>query len=53
MMAANIADHQMLMCMKMMQKCANKVIAVDGKGQDSIKDFACLSKKDASLMFKC
>ena len=51
-MAANIAAHQMLMRMKMTQECANEVISVDGQGQDSIKDFACLNEKDVYSMFK-
>ena len=42
----------MLMRMKMTQECADKVISVDGQGQDSIEDFARLSDKDVYLMFK-
>ena len=51
-MAAHISACQMLMWMKLTQECANKVIAVDRQRQDGIEDFACLSKKDVSSMFK-
>ena len=42
----------MLMRMKMTQECADKVISVDGQGQDSIDDFARLNEKDVYSMFK-
>ena len=51
-MSANIAACQMLMRMKMTQECADKVIAVDGQGQDSVEDCDRLRDKDVSSMFK-
>jgi len=51
-MATNIDARQMLMRMKMTQECADKVISVDGQGQDSIEDFARLNEKYVYSIFK-